>query len=107
MGLDLTQTAHFEATTTVETWEEQAVSLKIAIENILTETNRLIQESSDQQSIQGQRYFKLQFPLYLNGQLITNYRNTQNEPLVPLILQALKEYIFKMDIDGYAYDIQA
>lgn len=100
-------------------WEKQTVTLRKVTEEVIAEMNRLIQNSSDQASTKGKRYFILKtdkdpFRAYNNLGLPSAkmFINEEEEKQLWLrrIVTALvdKGYILKLDkVNGQGYFIQA
>ncbi|MBS4166975.1 MULTISPECIES: DUF648 domain-containing protein [unclassified Neochlamydia] len=112
LGLDLTEESDLK-------WEKQTVTLREVAEDVIAEMNRLIQNSSDQASTKGKRYFVLNtskdpFSIYstlgLPSAKVFITEEEEKQLWLRRIVQALvdKGHIFKLDqVNGHGYFIQA
>ncbi|WP_068469672.1 DUF648 domain-containing protein [Candidatus Protochlamydia phocaeensis] len=99
-------------------WEKQKVTLRQAAEQVIAKINTLLQESSDQASIKGKRYFLLDreedlFNQYDQLGFDSNKPSKEEQEKhiwLRRIIRALidKGHLFKLDkINGYGLYIQA
>lgn len=122
LGLDLTEQAQINVTVGVDgnkfKREKQSVTLKKVAKDVIDEINKLIQNSSDQASTKGKRYFVLnttEHPLsYYHGLGLSSKilidEKDEKKLWIRRIIQALidKGHIFKLDkVNGHGYFIQA
>jgi len=123
LDLDLAEEGQISVLVGVEEdklkWEKQTVTLRKVTEDIIAEMNRLIQNSSDQASTKGKRYFVLNtnedpFRAYKNLGLPSAKMFISEEEEKQLWLRRIvaalvdKGYILKLDkVNGHGYFIQA
>lgn len=123
LGLDLDEEAITRKFTEEENGnvkiKKSTVTMRKAVEDVINEINRLIQEKSDKESIKGKRYILLNthndpFILYNNLGIPKNkvFTTAEEEKNLWLhrIIQALEDkgHIFKLvQVNGHGYFIQA
>lgn len=116
LGLDLGEEGLIELYTESEKDEFQTITMKKVVEDVLEQINKLIQNKSDKESVQGKRYILLNTnkkPLnqYTSLGLPKHYYTEEEEKMGWLnrIIAALidKGHIFKLDkVNGHGYFIQ-
>lgn len=126
LGLDLTEEGQIETPTKIETddaieiiMDLKTVTMREVVKDVIKKMNGLIQESSDEKSVKGKRYFVLDtgrgpFHRYNRLGVPPNavYISEEEEKKIWLkrIIQALieKGHIFKLDkVNGHGYFVQA
>lgn len=123
LGLDLTEEGQISVIVGDEEdeikWEKQTVTLGKVTEDVIAEMNKLIQNSSEQASTKGKRYFVLNtnhdpFRAYnklgLSSSKIFITAEEEKQLWLHRIIQALvdKGHVFKLNkVTGHGYFIQA
>lgn len=123
LGLDLAEEGQIRVYVEAENGrikrEKQTVTMRKAVEDVLKKINELIQEKSDQESMQGKRYILLNtdddpFSQYKNLGIPEKKFSFSKEEVKQLWLNRIiaafidKGHIFKLDkVNGHGYFIQA
>ncbi|MGK5595668.1 MAG: hypothetical protein ACSNEK_09980 [Parachlamydiaceae bacterium] len=126
LGLDLNEEGQISVIVGVDEtsrfglkWEKQTVTLRTVAEDLISEMNKLIQNSSDQASAKGKRYFvldtnkdpfKASSSLGLPSAQAFISKEEEKQLWLHRIIQALIDegHIFKLnEVNGHGYFIQA